>query len=348
MTQQLNTNTVSALPVLYLVSKLIDAKAMSESDICDDFPEISQIREKILQQTTGFNIEEMRLEEKVLLKLWQMSTERPEANRIGLAMGSKVSGQTNGFLANWISQCENLGEACDVFRNNISLKNPSEKWTLDVKEKTIEFTFSFTNTNYPTAAYENSMAMFITTARYLSQRDISVLSASFCHAKPSKINDYKEIFGEYISFSSAVYSIVLKKEVSLYSIPAASAYLKKLLEQKAEHLLRTFPDNLSQTVYELIANNPVHFKHIEATCDALHMSRSKLYRQLKKEGTSYSELVDKMRAAKSLDYKSNGEKDSYIAEQLGFQDSASYYKARKRWRALAYLGVTPESGAGDI
>lgn len=107
--QQLNTNTVSALPVLYLASQLIDAKVLSESDICDDFPDISQIKEEILQQTTGFNIEEMRLEEKVLLKLWQISAEQPEANRIGLVMGSKVSKQTNGFLANWVSQCENLG-----------------------------------------------------------------------------------------------------------------------------------------------------------------------------------------------------------------------------------------------
>ncbi|WP_281647609.1 hypothetical protein [Parendozoicomonas sp. Alg238-R29] len=62
------------------------------------------------------------------------------------------------------------------------------------------------------------------------------------------------------------------------------------------------------------------------------MSCSKLYRQLKSEGSSYSNILDQVRQKDAGKYKSTGMGDSNIAINLGFQEAASNYKTRKRWQ----------------
>ena len=72
------------------------------------------------------------------------------------------------------------------------------------------------------------------------------------------------------------------------------------------------------------------------------MSRQTLYRQLKQEGTSFDELLDRLRHRLAIDYL-EGEKVSVneTAYLVGFSDPSAFSRAFKRW-----TGQRPSAGAG--
>lgn len=330
MTQP-HIKTVSAIAVIELVNALIDADILTEALIRSDFPRLFQLRSQRSQNQVEGSIEEMRLEESLLLALWQTAAQRQKTDGAGLKARSCVNEKAKGFLANWVAQCSDLGEAYEVFRHNIAFLNPSECWQIEENGQTMTVHFSYTEPAYPVMAIECRMAEFAAWCAYLSQRTIPIIRASFCHPEPACLDLYREVFGNHLQFNSASYALEVDIAVQRYSIPTGSAYLKKIMEQKAEQLRNQFPDTLRHSVYSLIADNLLYFKTIDAACHALNMSRSTLYRQLKDEGTSYRDIVDQVRRDKAREFKAQGMKDSYIAEKIGFHDAAAYYKARKRW-----------------
>lgn len=74
------------------------------------------------------------------------------------------------------------------------------------------------------------------------------------------------------------------------------------------------------------------------------MSRQTLYRQLKQEGTSFDELLDRLRHRLAIDYL-EGEKVSVneTAYLVGFSDPSAFSRAFKRW-----TGHRPSAGAGHL
>lgn len=330
MTQP-HTKTVSAVAVIELVNALISAEILTEAIIHTDFPRLLQLKYQFAQNQLAGSIEEMRLEEALLLKLWKVAAQRQKEEGAGLKVRSSVNEKAKGFLANWVAQCSDLGEAYEVFLHNIAFLNPSECWQMEENAQTMTIHFSYTEPAYPVMAIECRMAEFTAWCAYLSQRTIPIIRASFCHPEPARLDLYQDVFGHNLQFNSASYALEVDVAVKRYPIPSGSAYLKKIMEQKAEQLRSRFPDRLRHSVYSLIADNLLYFQKIDDACNALNMSRSTLYRQLKDEGTSYRDIVDQVRRDKAREFKAQGMKDSYIAEKIGFHDAAAYYKARKRW-----------------
>ena len=105
------------------------------------------------------------------------------------------------------------------------------------------------------------------------------------------------------------------------------------MSERVESLLSTLKTKPSivVTIQQLIQQDIPGHSQIDAVCACLHMSRTTLYRKLKAQGTSYSEILNQVR----MDYvaKTGGENISaeVLSERLGFTDTSAFYKANKRW-----------------
>lgn len=332
--------TVSAIALIDLARTMLKTGALDDTTFTQAFPKLSSfvVGDAAATQALAANaskVYEMRLPEEILIRLWQRADAHLSRPDVGVSMGQTINENAKGVLANWLAQCDTLGEACQTFRDNVAFMNPSECWEFKQKGDLLHFHFSFQEPGYPSIATDRSMAIFLTWAAYLSQREIVPINAYFAHPAPPDSTLYTAVFGANLHFGHDFNGFDIPAAVANYRIPTANAYLKALLQKKAVDLRARFPDKLSQTVYSLITDNPRQFPCIEVACDALHMSRSTLYRQLKKEGTSYTEILNRVRAEQAKALKAEGMKDSYIAEKIGFQDTASYYKARKRWGEMS-------------
>ncbi|WP_281647724.1 AraC family transcriptional regulator ligand-binding domain-containing protein [Parendozoicomonas sp. Alg238-R29] len=326
-------HTVSAIAVLDLANELVEAKVLSEAGFRERFPDIHHLKLQ-LQQQSGLVIEEMRLPESELIRLWQILEQHPAASYMGLKIGQKVNLQAKGILANWISQCDTLAHAFHTFQAYIELLNPSEYWTLEDLGQTLRLSFRFQDSHYPAPAVERSIAALMAWAEFLCGQKIKVIRAGFRHQQPVDQTLHQILFGPDLTFSNNDNFIEFKAEIFNQPIQTSNTYLQDILRNKATEFLSHCQRNTSYKVRKLIESDTVHYSRIETICQRLYMSRSKLYRQLKDEGTSYRDILDSVRKSAAVKYKEAGISDNTIAINLGFQDAASYYKARKRWLAV--------------
>ena len=325
-------NTVSAIAVLDLANELLERKFLTEERLSAHYPLIRGLAIRRQCRESNLILEEERLPETEFIKLWQETGVPNETSGIGLLIGCKVNPQAKGVLANWISHCETLGQAFSTFQNHIALLNPSEQWTQETLGNRLRLTFQFLNNDYPVSAVERSMSALVTWAEFFCEEELQILDAGFCHSKPAHDSQYYTVFGSAISFDNPTNFIELDANALDLPIPSSSTFLQILLREKATEILTYCQGSISYNLYQLVSADIAKFSRVEKVCEALHMSRSKLYRQLKNEGTSYSHILEKVRHKTAGKFKALGMDDYNIALHIGYQDVASYYKARRRWR----------------
>ncbi|MFY0642446.1 MAG: AraC family transcriptional regulator ligand-binding domain-containing protein [Bermanella sp.] len=324
MTHTLN-KTVSAIAVVDLANELIMAGVLSESEL-KYFS--SEVFAQYILFKQGDSIVEQRLAEAHLVSLWN---EVDKTSNFAFKIGCTVNNQAKGVLANWISHSDSLAQAFDIFTHNVALLNHAEHWQLITSDMSDDVILEFEHISlytYPHLAIERSMVAIIAWANYFVGQSLDVKSASFTYSEPNHSYDYHDLFGENIVFNANVNRIILAKSEFNQPLDSANPYLRDILKERAQsiNLSMNALDSTVASVQVLLLKNLTTFSNIENVLGSLHMSRATLYRKLKDEGTTFSQLVKQARLNKLRDLKETALSSEVRAEQLGFSDVSSYYR----------------------
>jgi len=328
--QHNNNRTVSAVAVIDLANELVESEYIDEAYLAglgSDFIALYQAWKN------NKPIQEYRLLETLLVSLWQQANLHNENSDIGLTIGSNVNMHSKGVLANWLSQCNTLAEAFTVFSQNISLLNPSESWQKIEENNQVRLVFRFTSPKYPSIATDRSMAAMLSWSRELSKENIKPLAVKLESPSPKQPAKYYAFFGVDILFGQTENCLCLSKEAFNQTIKQANPYLKSLLAKQAttlnNQLNKTNTHSILKSVNNLLIEDLAQFCQLRSTCNKLHVSRSTLFRKLKIEGTSFTELVKQARLIKLKEHTLGQISHEDLSESLGFQDIGSYYRFRK-------------------
>jgi AraC-like DNA-binding protein len=106
------------------------------------------------------------------------------------------------------------------------------------------------------------------------------------------------------------------------------------LERQAARALSLLPsrDDFRARVEPLLAGEAGLSRSLEEVAAALHQSPRTLQRKLRREGTSFQELLDEARKGTAAELEQQGFPIKEIAFRLGFQDPSALSRARRRWR----------------
>ena len=112
--------------------------------------------------------------------------------------------------------------------------------------------------------------------------------------------------------------------------PITAAQMSNTCARLLEEL--KWQSGISRRVYHELTRTPGRFPDIESIASTLCMTSRTLRRKLEAEGTSYSNLLSRVRRALAEDYlQTTLLKTEDIAAALGFSDTASFRHAFKRW-----------------
>jgi AraC-like DNA-binding protein len=278
--------------------------------------------------------QEQRLPESHLLALWQLAEQNTAVPHIGLLAGQAYNPSTRGVLANWLFHCGDIGEAMQVFQRHIALMNPSERWASATAGDSLLLTMEFAaDRAYPLSAVERSMSALLTWSRELTGIPLVPAACEFAFPRPTYYTRYAKVFGASVHFDCDSNCIHLPHEVLRRPIRTANTYLKQILEERARRTLQNLEVDSEWTgkVRQHVRSSLHRGPSIEDVCKSLHVSRPTLYRRLKREGTSYTDLV--AAARKDLAYKQirQGSPIASVSEELGFKDVSSFHRAFRRW-----------------
>lgn len=307
-------------------------------DSCDALGVVHNESPKLIRDTL-LNPED-RIDEGLVIALWKEIALNTRIPHIGLCLGQRINPSAKGLLASWVSQCETLAEAFNVFHQHILLMNPSEHWTLHTTRKFTELSFTLAEeTDYPNAAIERSMSALVTWGKALTGQNIKPHCSRFSYKAPEYIDQYQTIFGANLEFSADRNSLIFDTHLLDLPIKSANPYLKQMIQLKASDALGSIRqetvlgNKVKQLIQDSLSSQQAGIDHLS---QALGMSRQTLYRHLKSEGTDFKTLLNEVRKTRALELLNVNQTNMlHISLSLGFKETSSFNKAFHRWYGMS-------------
>lgn len=188
---------------------------------------------------------------------------------------------------------------------------------------------------------ETSFVRLIAGTRQLTDRDY-VRAVHFVRPEPPHRDEYERVFRAPVVFGQPRSAMLMDPEWFALPLSAASRYAGSVFEAHAEALLEQLPVAHYRRAVEGIVRDQLYAGTItiESVAEQLGISRQTLYRQLKLEGTTFEETLDRVRHDLAMRLLREGTTVTEIANRLGFSERSAFSRAFKRW-----TGRSPRAAA---
>lgn len=275
-----------------------------------------------------------------LLSLWRELDAHASPPHYGLLIGQRISPESKGLLASWVSQCSTLGEALTVFARHIRLMSHFETLTSRRQgdEVVIEHVVLGLD-DAPVAFSERSLSALVAWARHLTQRRVLPRRVDVVWSRPGHWRTYREWFGDRLAFEADCNRLVLDAHWLDAPIGSANHYLKHLVREQALAALRALDpsvrlvERLTVAMQYQIADPQLSIARMS---EDLGVSRQTLYRRLKEDGLTFSELRDRVRQDQTRQWLTGqAPSNEELSERLGFRDVSAFSKAFRRWFGMS-------------
>lgn len=260
---------------------------------------------------------------------------------LGLAIGSRVQPRHAGVMGYLGLSCDTVGEALLRFERYHRLVYDGNPIQLDMSPAGVSISWGIVQGRPGQLADETAIAAFATITRMLMDHPASAQRVEFVNTPPADLKPYEEFFQCPVSFGHARTTVTFSADYLGMPIRYRDPALRALLEQQAEALLRTLPEDddfehaLKQALVKSLHNGE---PTLEVVASSLHISPRTLQRRLADRDIQFHGLLEATRLALAREYLGNPNLSlTEIALLLGYSEQSAFNRAFKRW-----TGQTPK------
>jgi AraC-like DNA-binding protein len=277
-------------------------------------------------------------------KLLGLAAEAMDDSAFGLHLAERSDPRDAGIFFYVASGAENFGEALALFARYFRIVNEAVRLKLTRTARGLDAEIEFVGLPRH-EVWQNAefgIAAILKALREVAGRNIRPTRAAFAHARNSELREFERFYLCPVEFgraaSEGVSSDLLEFSTETLAIPLITA------DPKLLNALRSFCDMASKernttagTLRSAVENEvekllPHGKAKVQAVARNLALSGRTLSRRLADEGTSYAEVVDRLRRSLALQYlKEPGMSVSQIAWLLGYEGATSFNHAFRRW-----------------
>jgi AraC-like DNA-binding protein len=191
-------------------------------------------------------------------------------------------------------------------------------------------------------AYSIFFVFFLGVSHWLIDRRIPVLDVEFRSDCADGRQHYRRLFGDNLKFNAPRTRIRFNAEFLAMKPIRNEAQMKRFLRDSPQALIAQYRsrDSISARVrLELHRASPENWPGFEDLAAHLYTTSSTLRRRLEAEGASYQRIKDEVRRERAIEQlRRNQKSNAEIAEELGFGDPSTFYRAFRKW-----TGATPNA-----
>lgn len=181
---------------------------------------------------------------------------------------------------------------------------------------------------------EQQFSAHVTHIRDVTAPDCSPIKACFSYPAPAHAHLYPEHLGCPCHFDQEQCELVYDATLLDQKPQLAHNITATLLQETCDRLIGQAKASVgaSGEVYQIIMSTPGILPSMETVAGAMNMTSRTLRRRLLAEKTSFAAILDDVRCSLALEYlKTTRLSADDIATLLGFNDSAAFRRALKRW-----------------
>jgi AraC-like DNA-binding protein len=191
----------------------------------------------------------------------------------------------------------------------------------------------------PPALCEFNIAIAFNVARRITKRESRPLEVCFAHAAPASTVAHSELFGAPVRFDAPFTGFVSRADDFTTPLATANEAFRARVIRQADKLLSALPsvDFFEDKVCMQIESElPDGNTNAAAVAEKLGVSSRTLHRKLQQEGSSYQELLDRVRFRLAVRHLAAGKAIAEVAALVGFAQASTFHRAFKSW-----TGETP-------
>ena len=260
----------------------------------------------------------------------------------GLRLGASIDPRDSGLLGFVLLNSPTLLDALANLKRYFAVVGEGEDFEIERGGPTVTLRFRETDPALR-GLRQNSdyiAAIMVRACRDLVRKRISPRRVEFIHARPNGRVDYEGVLGCPVSFQAPWDALVFDSDTLATPVIGADDRLLKALEAACARILGPTPAarDLVHDVRELMLDG---LSRGSATLDAiagtLGLGAKTLERRLATHGTSFTKLLDGLRADLARQYLAETDfRLEQIAFLVGYSEPAALVRAFRRW-----TGTTP-------
>jgi AraC-like DNA-binding protein len=293
---------------------------------------------------TGSNAVDNRISAVGQSKFLDLAAEAIGDSAFGLRLAEQANPRDAGVLFYVVSGGKNIDEALKLFVRYHRIANQAARIKLVQTAKGVALEADFFGLPAHSTRHnaEFGLAVVLKALREVAGRKISPTRVAFAHPRNSDLKEFERFFLCPVEFGRASiegaseHLIEFSNETLATPLFTADPKLIEALKPFCDAAAQergagatTLRFSIEREIEKLLPNGKAQAENV---AKALALSVRTMSRRLADEGTTYAEIVDKLRRGLALQYlKDQTMSLSQIAWLLGYEGSTSFNHAFKRW-----------------
>lgn len=321
------------------------SRAAASADIPDLVTELGGDADRLLSQVglTRHDLAdpEVQIPVAALGRLLSEAADATGCNHFGALLGARRDLRTYfGSLGRLVWAAPDLGTATREFVGHIAVHVGGSRWALDVDGELGRLR-NFFDAGLPDEhAIAHNLVLLTRLLRALSANRWSPHLIHFSCRQPSSTQLMRRIFSCPLIFNSNFNGIVFHSSDLDTPLPTADEQLSGILHRHGEFASNEKPVDLEDEVEKLIEKNLIAGAcSIDSLVRFLPYSRSTLQQKLADRGTTYQQILDRVRARRAKHYLLSSDVSiAELSDLLGYKNPEVLSRAFKLW-----LGESPST-----
>jgi AraC-like DNA-binding protein len=280
-----------------------------------------------------------------LFAVWRLAIELTQDEALGVKLAAIANPSATYSWPMPLSLFEhigmtsrNLAEAIETQSRYARLLRDGAQASLHLDGETASFRLELLP-DEPPALIEQMFAVMLNIARRVARRELNPTEVWFSHRAPKNTELHQAVFQAPIRYEAPFNALFGPSRVFLEPLQTASAVAHTRVLSQADKLLLDLPNvaQFEDTVCAQIETELPHGNTNSASvAERLGVSGRTLHRRLHERGTTYQELLDRVRLRLASRLLAAGRPIADVAASVGFSQASTFHRAFKSW-----TGQTP-------
>jgi len=260
---------------------------------------------------------------------------------IGLHLGELVTARHLGVAGHMLLACENFGAVLQQLERYQRLIFDVIPMTLQEQSDSIDVVWDISQFRTGILVGETGFSTMVQFCRNLMQGDANPLAIEFAHPQHAELDAYERFFQCPVRFDRPAPIIRVGKDLLTRPLKSTDAILKQVLEQHAQRLLDSLPQQepivtrVRKAITVVLQDGE---PDIGVVSSKLCQSKRTLQRQLHSAGTSFRAELTLVRNELAKSYLQDPQLPiADIAQSLGYSEHSAFTRAYRRAN-----GVSPQ------
>lgn len=253
---------------------------------------------------------------------------------LGLAIGRCTQVHHVGVLGYLLMYCETVGQALLRFhRFQPLLHNLTPSLIRQEGDNLILSWQPRASTLLSDEVVSSSLLTFVRSV--MGHAEVKPIRVEWPHPAPLDLRPYELCFGCPVLFNAKTVAITIPASMLNMPVNSRDPHLVKLLEQQAEALMTTLPEQdvllqqLQQHIVAVMQDEPPELTVVAAR---MGLSERSLYRLLQDRGLRYKVVLNTLRYELAKNYLNDAQLSlPEISLMLGYSEQSAFSRAFKEW-----------------